>query len=95
MHHTILLPFTYQNVILLFQGSYKPYSRSSSLRKLLLISTGFGKRGSMDRSPARRIFFPRIDSHCDKIHSNLTAVHWFKDGYVGQKVVWKECNAEY
>ena len=38
MYHSILLPFTYQTVILLLQGSYKPYSRSSSLRKFLLVS---------------------------------------------------------
>ena len=31
------------------------------------------------------IFFPRIDdSHCDRIHSSLTAVHCFDDGYVGK-----------
>ena len=31
------------------------------------------------------------DSHCDRIHSCLTAVHCFDDGYVGkQPVAWKE-----
>ena len=49
------------------------------------------------RSPARPIFFPRIDdSHCDRIHSSLTAVRCFDNGYVGkQPVVWKEYCAEY
>ena len=47
--------------------------------------------------PAWPIFFPRIDdSHCDRIHSSLTSVHCFDNGYVGnQQVGWKECCAEY
>ena len=38
------------------------------------------------------IFFPRIDdSHCDRIHSSLTAVCCFYNGYMGkQPVTWKE-----
>ena len=46
---------------------------------------------------ARPIFFPRIgDSHCDRIHSSLTAVHCFDNGYVGkQPVAWKEFCDEY
>ena len=42
--------------------------------------------------PARPIFFPRTDdSHCDRIHSSLTAVRCFDNGYVGkQPVAWKE-----
>ena len=48
-------------------------------------------------SPARPIFFPRIvDSHCDRIHSSLTAVCCFNKGYLGkQPVAWKEYSAEY
>ena len=44
------------------------------------------------RSSARPIFFPRIDdSHCDRIHSSLTAVRCFDNDYVGmQPVAWKE-----
>ena len=44
-----------------------------------------------------RIFFPRIDeSHCDRIHSSLTAVRCFYKGYVGkQPVAWKEYFAEH
>ena len=42
------------------------------------------------------IFFPRIDGHCDRIHSSLTAVRCFDNGYVGkQPVSWKENSAEY
>ena len=41
-------------------------------------------------------FSPRIDdSHCDRIHSFLTAVHCFDDDYVGQPVAWKEYCAKY
>ena len=52
---------------------------------------------SLVRSPARPIFFPRIDdSHCDRIHSSLTAVRCFDNGYVGkQSVAWKEYGAGY
>ena len=49
------------------------------------------------RSPARPIFFPRIDdSHCDRIHSSLTTVRCFDNGYLGKlPVAWKEYCAEY
>ena len=34
---------------------------------------------------AQPIFFPRIDdSHCNRIHSSLTVVCCFHNGYVGQ-----------
>ena len=38
------------------------------------------------------IFFSRTDdSHCDRIHSSLTAVHCFDDDYVAkQPFAWKE-----
>ena len=38
------------------------------------------------------IFFPRIDdSHCNSIHSSLTAIHCFDNAYVGkQSVACKE-----
>ena len=41
--------------------------------------------------------FPRIDdSHCDRIHSFLTAVRCFDSGHVGKQLVaWKEYCAEY
>ena len=43
-------------------------------------------------SLARPIFSLRIDdSHCDKIHSSLSAVCCFDNGYVGKHpVAWKE-----
>ena len=35
------------------------------------------------------------DSHCDRIPTSLTAVHYFYDGYVGKKpVAWEEYCAE-
>ena len=42
------------------------------------------------------MFFSRIgDSHCDRIHSSLTAVCCFDNEYVGkQPVAWKEYCAE-
>ena len=51
----------------------------------------------MVRSLAWPVFFPRInDSHCDRIHSSLTIVHCFDNGYVEkQAVAWKEYYAEY
>ena len=47
--------------------------------------------------PARQVFSPRIDdSHCDRIHSSLTAVHYFDNVCVGkQSVAWKEYSATY
>ena len=52
---------------------------------------------SLVRSPARPIFFPRIDdSHCDRIHSSLIAVRCIDNGYVGkQPVAWKEFHVEH
>ena len=46
---------------------------------------------------AQPIFFLRIDdSHSDRIHSFLTAVYCFENGYVGkQQVAWKEYCVEY
>ena len=60
-------------------------------------SVGLENRGSLVRPPARAILFPRIDdSHCDRIHSSLTAVRCFDNGFVGkQPVAWKEYCAEY
>ena len=39
------------------------------------------------------MFFPRIDDgHWDSIHSSLTAVHCFDNGFMGkQPVAWKYC----
>ena len=43
-------------------------------------------------SPTAYIFFPRIDeSKGDRIHSSLSVVHCFYNGYVGKKpVAWKK-----
>ena len=47
--------------------------------------------------PCSANILPKIDdSHCDRIHSSLTAVRYFDNGYVGkQPVAWKEYCAEY
>ena len=60
-------------------------------------SVGLENRRSLVRSPARPIFFPKIDdSHYERIHSSPIDVHCFDDGYVGkQPVAWKEYCAEY
>ena len=49
-------------------------------------------RRSLVRSTARPIFFPRIDdSHCDRIHSSLTAVSttvmWESSQWLGDNIV--------
>ena len=74
----------------------------SSQVKITLVSPiaqllALWNRRSQIRSSAWPIFIPRIDdSHCDRIHSCLTAVHCFDIGYVGkQPVAWKEYCVEY
>ena len=54
-------------------------------------------RRSLVRSPARPICFPRIDDdHRNRIHSSLSVVHCFDNGYMGkQPVAWEEYCAEY
>ena len=54
-------------------------------------------RRSFVQSWALGKFFPNIDdSHGDKIHSSITVVPCFQDGYVGkQPVAWNEYCAEY
>ena len=60
-------------------------------------TSALGNRGSLVTSPARPKFFPRIDnSHCETIHSCLTPVCCFDNGYVGkQQVALKEYSAEH
>ena len=65
--------------------------------ELSRMRTGLEDRRSLVGSPARPIFFPRIDdSQCDSIHTSLTSVRCFNNGYVGkQPVAWKEYCAEH
>ena len=65
----------------------------SSVSCIVDLRTG----GRWFESLAQPIFSLRIDgSHCDRIHSSLTTVHCFKDGYMGkQPLAWKEYCAEY
>ena len=84
-HQTLL--FTELNV-------HNPYCRDPEVSRQ---RTELESRSSRVRSPTRPVFFPRIDdSHCDRIHSPLTAVYCFDNGYVGkQPVAWKEYSAQY
>ena len=35
--------------------------------------------------PTQQMFFSRVDdSHCNRIHSSLSAIHFFDNGYVGK-----------
>ena len=55
------------------------------------------RTGGRSFEPSAGIIIPRIDdNNCDRIHSSLTAVRCFDNGYVGkQPVAWKEYCAEY
>ena len=68
----------------------KAHSSSSGVEDL---QTG----GGCFDPQAQPIFFLRIyDSHCNMIHSSLTAVHCFDNGYLGkQAVAWIEYCVEY
>ena len=70
-------------------------SGSSPIPQSVVLRTG---ELEVDSSiPAWQKFFPKVDdSHCNEIHSSLTVVRCFHNGYVGkQQVVWKEYCAEY
>ena len=59
----------------------EPHSSASSLPDLRI-----GRL--LVRSMARSVFFPRInDNHCNRIHSSLTSVCCFDNGYVGKQPV--------
>ena len=75
---------------------YSIYIQSARSHSSIGSVTDFENRWLV-RSQARPICFQRIDdSHCNRIHSSLTAVHCFDNGYVGkQQVVWKEYCVEY
>ena len=69
----------------MFMFIAEPHSSVSSVPNF---STG----GRFFDSPARPIFIPRIDnSHCKRIHTSLTTVHCFNNGYVEKcPVAWRE-----
>ena len=57
----------------------EPYSSVISIQDLNTAGLWF-------KPPTWPIFFPgNDDSHCDKIHSSLTAVHCFDYGSVGKQ----------
>ena len=60
------------NTIHLNKSNFRHAEHPSPFSSVQGLRTG----GRWFESPARPIFFPRIDdSHCDRIHSSLTAVH--------------------
>ena len=88
----------------LHKGSYKNIfchtvskSRTSLPHKHCEIIADLRTEKGHGLIPGSAKFFPRIDdSHCDRIHSSLTAVRCFDNGYVGQQpVARKEYCAEY
>ena len=66
------------------------FSSSKNIHALLYNSAA--NRRWLVRSPTWPIIFPWIvDSHCNRIHSFLTTVDCFENGYVGkQPVAWRE-----
>ena len=73
-------------------GCTESYSSFGSIQDPVLEN-----RMPLIRSPVWPIFLLRTDdSHCDRIHSSLPAVHCFDNGYVGkQPLAWREYCAEY
>ena len=73
--------FFYFQLQILFLETPSPIAQS--------VHTGLENRTSLVRSMALPTFFPRIDdSHCNRIHSFLTAVHCFENGK--QPMAWQE-----
>ena len=64
---------------------------------MLNVALSVTNRRSLVRSPARLIFFQKIDdSHCHRAHSFFTIIHCFDDGYIGKQTsAWKEYCAKY
>ena len=75
-----------------FYFSHSKPSPRNSIGSIEVLRTG----GRWFEPPARPIFFPWFDdSHCDRIHTFITAVRRFDHGYVGkQSVALKEYNTE-
>ena len=64
----------------------------------LLLKRRKNERSLTRTSGSANIFFEElmVPSHCDRIHSSITAVHSFDDRYIGkQPLAWKELCAEY
>ena len=78
-------------------GSGQPSSTTPSPRSSVGSIEDLRTGGHWFEPPARPIFFPRIyDSHYDRIHSSLKALHCFDNGYLGKQLkAWKENCAEY
>ena len=81
---------------------HKTLLQSCKKKKMLVTRENAGNPCNFSQfhtmfSSLPKFFFPRIDdSHCDRIHSSLTTVRCFDNGYVGkQPVAWKEYCVEY
>ena len=76
----------------IFSSSYNVFKRPFHQKPS---PHGLDNRRPLVRSLSRQIFFPSDDSHCDRIHSSLTAVLCCHSGYEGkQPAAWKEYCAE-
>ena len=80
--------------IFVWQGISFYCKISYSVLKIIFTEprSSVGSVADLRKGVHRPIFFPRIDdSHCDRIHSCLTDVRCFDNGYVvKQPVAWKE-----
>ena len=68
----------------------EPHSSVGSVQDL--------RKGVLSPGSASQRFFPRIDdSHCDRIHSSLTSVYCFDDGWLCRRAAsgWPAYCAEY
>ena len=63
---------------------FEAHSHSSELVLLSQYCTGLDNRGQWFSHPVWPIFFLINDSHCDRIHSCVTAVHYFSNSYMGK-----------
>ena len=74
------------------RGNQSLINSNTEVRSSVSTMSDLRTGGRCVQSPARLIFFPRIDD----IHSSLAAVHCFDNGYVGkQPMACKEYCAEY
>ena len=75
-------------------SAFKVHAPSPIAQSVALQTSEQEVAGSIPGSA--NIFLRTDDIHCIRIHSSLTAVHCFDNGYVGkQPVAWKEyCTAK-
>ena len=74
---SVITAILHEHVFLYYLGLTRTTKPHGSVRKAHDLRTG----GLWFDSPARPIFFPRIN---DRVHSSLTAVQCFDNGYEGK-----------